>query len=350
MIFQLSYYLYTIPYTIVWQLLSTFRKKKQVVFYCDCYLDYVIFENIRNYLPKMKIVARNRKVKAELTKYGVNSILWPVFPDIVIMARHTFYRFPSNKITKIGLKHGAYHFKNFIKAEKYNAFDLYLFTSEHEVKEAEEFGITSGQSGGYPKLDSFWLEGVDKKVEKLKKKLDFNNRKPNILFSATWENSGMSAIDKWYDKLDELTDNFNVMVTLHPSCGKKYVEVIKNTQGVHFIEDSKNYLYLKIADLMVSDTSSIIAEFCSLDKPMVTFTVKEAKRLSPEILKLIQAVSYPIDEFSQLKKTIKYVLKNPFEKSYQRQQYNKIMFEDLNVKHGKIAAAKIQSVLDKVMN
>ncbi len=350
MTFPFSYYLLTAPYTLVWQLVTLFRKKKQVVFYSDCYLDYVIFENVREYLPQMRIVAKNKKVKAELAQHGVDADLWPAFPNVVIMARHAFHKFPSHKIIKLGLNHGAYHFKNFIRAEKYNVFDLFLFTSEYEVKEAEAFGITCGQSGGFPKIDSFWLDGVDKKVEKLKKELKFNNRKPNILFSATWENSGMSAIDKWFDKLGELTDDFNVMVTLHPFCNKTYSDTIRNTPGVHFIEDTKNYLYLKLADLMVGDTSSIIAEFCTLDKPMVTFKVKESRRLMPDIVKLIEEVSYPIDEYNELKTSIKYALSNPYEKSYQRQKYNKIMFEDLNVKHGKIAAAKIQKILDQVLN
>lgn len=350
MIFPFSYYLLTAPYTLAWLCITGFHKKKQVVFYCAGYLDYVIFENIREYLPNIKIVAKNRKVKAELKQYGIKSVLWPVFPDVVIMARHAFHKFPSNKIIKIGLRHGAYHFKQFIRAEKYNAFDLFLFTSEHELKEAEEFGITCGQSGGFPKLDSFWLEGVEEKLENLKKRLNFDTKKPNILFSATWENSGLSAIDKWFDKLNDLTDEFNVMVTIHPFCSDTYAEKIKNTPGVHFIEDAKNYLYLKLADLMVGDTSSIIAEFCTLDKPIITFEVKGVKRLTPEIITLIKEVSYPINDFTELKSTIKYALANPYEKSFQRQKYNKIMFEDLNVKHGKIAADKINTVLERVIN
>ena len=141
MLFPFSYYLLTAPYTLVWLMLTSLRKKKQVVFYCDGYLDYVIFENVREFLPEMKIVAKNKKIKKELEVHGIKSILWPVFPDVVIMTRHAFHKFPSNKIIKLGINHGAYHFKQFIKAEKYNVFDLFLFTSEHEVKEAEEFGI-----------------------------------------------------------------------------------------------------------------------------------------------------------------------------------------------------------------
>ncbi len=349
MTYPFTYYLLTAPYTLVWKTLSLFRKKKQIVFYCDCYLDYVIFENVREHLPQMKIVAKNRQVKNELSSHGLDSVLWPVFPDVVIMARHAFHKFPSKGIVKIGTKHGVYHFKNLIRAEKFNAFSVYLFTSEYEVEEAKALGITCAQSGGYPKLDSYWFPDTDKKVEELRQKLGFNNGKPNILFTATWEGSGMSAVDKWCDRLSELTDEFNVMVTFHPFTNKKYFSKIKNTSGVVFLNDPKNYLYIKLADLMVGDTSSILAESCALDKPMVTFSVKESRRLTPNIVKLLQDISFRIDNFEELRSAIKHELDNPQQRSEQRQKYNKIMFDDLDGNHSKKAALKITNVLDEIM-
>ncbi len=343
--FPLSYYLLTIPYTFIWKVLTIFRKQKQIHFYCDAYLDYVIFENVRPYLSEIKIVAKNKKVQKELVNYGIESILWPTFPDVIIMTRHAFHKFPSKRIKKLALNHGAYHFKNFIKAKRYNAFDMFLFTSEHEVQKAKDFGITCAHSGGYPKLDSFWFADTDEKVKDLKNRLKFNNDKANILFTATWDSSEMSAVDKWHNKLAELTDEYNVMVSLHPFTSQDYVLSIKKTKDVFYIEDSKNYLYLKLADLMITDTSSIIAEFCALDKPIITFSVKESERLTPHITKLIKEVSFQIDDFSVLKKTIKHALKNPQEKSPQRQKYNKIMFDELDGMHGKKAASKFIEAL-----
>jgi len=350
MIFPFSYYLLTVPFTIVWKVLSTFRKQKQVVFYCDCYLDYVIFENVKIYLPEIKIVAKNKQLKKELASHGIPSRLWPVFPDAVIMTRHAFHKFPCKKIIKLGINHGAYHFKNFIRAEKYNAFEIFLFTSEYEVQEAKDFGITCAQSGGFPKLDSFWFADTNDKLEQLKDKLNFNNNKPTILFTATWDASGMSAVDKWYDRLGELSKEFNIMVSLHSFTSEKYVSAIKNTKDIVFIEDPKNYLYLKLADLMIGDTSSIIAEYCTLDKPMITFSVKESKRLTPAIVTLIRDVSFQIDDYSKLKETIQYALKHPDEKSDLRQKYNKIMFDELDGKHGEKAASKMLAVLNKKLN
>lgn len=347
MIFPLSYYLLTIPYTFVWTVLRFFRKEKQIHFYCDCYLDYVIFENVRTHLPELTIIAKNKQVKNELSSHGITSKVWPSFPDTLIMTRHAFHKFPCRKIVKLGLNHGAYHFKDFIRAEKFNVFDTFLFTSEYEVQEAREFGITSAQSGGFPKLDSFWFADTDQKVEELKNKLNFNNNKPNILFTATWDGSGMSAVHKWYDKLEELTDDFNIMVSLHSFTNKTYVSTIKNTKGVIFIENPKNYLYLKLADIMIGDTSSIIAEYCTLDKPMITFSVKESKRLTANIVKLIREVSYQINDYSDLKDKIRHALSHPDEKSEIRKKYTEIMFDKLNGKHSKKAASKFLEVLNK---
>lgn len=348
MIFPLSYYILKLPYSLIRRFLIKFRKEKQIVFFCDSYLDYVVFENIMKFLPEVKIVAKNRKVKDELISYGIESLLWPVFPDVVIMARHALHRFPDSKILKIGMRHGAYHFKRFINPEKYNSFDLFLLTSEYEVKEARQIGITSAQSGGFPKLDSFWLPETDGKVEKLREKLCFDNDKPIILFSATWEGSGMSAVDRWYDKLAELTEKFNVMVTLHPFINDKYSSVIKSTPDVFFIEDKKIYLYLKLADLLIGDTSSIIAEFCALDKPIITFSVRESKRLTPEIVQLLDEISHKIDRYNELEKNIVFALKNPKEKSDFRRKYNKIMFDELDGEHGKMAAGKIKKIIESL--
>ncbi len=346
--FTLSYYLLKYPYTLWWKTLRLFNKPQKIAFYCDHYLDYIIFENVRKHLPDVQIVAKNKKIQHELSQNGIKAVLWPSFPDAVIMTRHAFHKFPCNKIINIGINHGAYHFKKFISAEKYNEFDLFLFTSEYEVKEAHEFGIKCAQSGGYPKLDPLWQDDIERDTYNLRKEIDFDNGKPTLLFSATWDRSGMSAVDQWYDKLSDFTDDFNVMVTLHPFTSNKYSSKIKNTEGIIFIEDPKNYLHLNLADIMIGDTSSILAEFCTLDKPIVTFSVQDSKRLSPEIVHLIQNVSHQVDHYSELKDMINYALENSLEKSNQRQKYNQIMFDQLDGNHSIKAAKKILKVLKKM--
>jgi hypothetical protein len=98
-------------------------------------------------------VAKNKEVQAELKNYHLKSIVYPSYPDMVIMCRHSAWRYPLKNIRKIGMRHGPYHFKDFIKTGYYNEFDKYIFTSPTEAKQAQELGITNGAGVGFPKLD-----------------------------------------------------------------------------------------------------------------------------------------------------------------------------------------------------
>jgi len=56
----------------------------------------------------------------------------------------------------------------------------------------------------------------------------------------------------------------------------RYVRTLRRMKGIHFVEDPDILPYLILADCLIGDTSSIIAEFCALDKPIVTFSVPAA--------------------------------------------------------------------------
>ena len=109
-----------IPYSLAWRLANVKNYSFPIVYYCTDYLDYLVFEPIMRYLPELTIVSKNRKVQSNLFQKGVYSILYPSYPKVVIMARHSFHMFPSSNILKIGLRHGAYHFKQFIDKSKYS--------------------------------------------------------------------------------------------------------------------------------------------------------------------------------------------------------------------------------------
>jgi len=343
----LSEILLTIPYKIIWNIKKILKlKKNNIVFFCADYLDYVIFEEIHKLLPEINIVSKNKTIKAELEKHGVKSISWPVFPKTVIMARHSFQFFPESKIKKIGMRHGAYHFKKFIGAKKYNRFDLFLFTSETEVEQAKSIGINCGANGGFPKIDRMFANN-EVKIQSLKKELNFDD-KPTIMFSSTWDKSGMAAVEKWYDKLDLLTDKYNIIVTLHPWVSETYKNKIVKTKNIILIEEKKNYMYLELADVFIGDTSSIIAEFNALDKPIITFKIDNTNnRLTPEINDMLEDISIRIDSFDDLNIAIENSLKKPDEKSSSRIKYNKIMFDELDGKHSIRSAEIISKFLNK---
>lgn len=342
----LSQYLIQYPYSAVWHGLRALKKNPRVVFYCADYLDYVVFEPVQKYLPSLPVVAKNKRVQHELEKHRIECKVWPTFPQAVIMVRHALHKFPESKIVKIGLRHGAYHFKEFIQAKKYNAFDLYLMTSQKEVELAEKMGIHVAKAVGFPKLDpAFNRTYSEKYLNALRNKMAFDPQKPILVFSSTWDQSGMSAIGKWYKRLGELTDHYNILVTVHPWASKHFVKIIKRTPGVYFISDKNVLPYLMLADIMIADTSSIIAEFCALNKPIITFKVPQRSRSAVEVGKIIADISIQIDHFEEIHHAIKQCLEKPDEKADQRRRANKTFFLKLDGKAGERAAEEIKKLL-----
>lgn len=322
-----------------------FKQTPEVVFYCADYLDYIIWKPIRKYFPEIPIIAKNKAVQNELAKYNIQSALWPEYPKAVIMARHALHKFPCDSIVKIGMRHGPYHFKKFIGKEKYNAFDLFLLTSTDEVECAKRIGITSAQGPGFPKIDPMFDGTIsEEEIKNLRKDCGFDER-PVIMFSATWEESGMSAVRKWYDKLEVLAKDYNILVTVHPWTNEEIKSKIRETEGVCFIEDKNILPYLMLSDLLIGDTSSIIAEFSALNKPIITFEVNSAKRLEMKIVKMLEEISERVKSFDELSEVIKDSLVNSDKRASARERYNAIMFDELDGKAGKRASEAIKAIL-----
>ena len=336
-------YLLRYPYRAAWKISKIFSKNKRIDFFCAGQVDYICFKNIHYKMPFVRIVAKNRKVKSTLKNFGIDSVLYPTFPDVVIMARHSTAKFPAKKIKKIGIRHGAYHFKDFINAKHYNEFDKYLMTSQKEVELAEAKGIHSSKAVGFPKIDSMFNGKItEMQLTKLRKSLNLDSSKPTILFTATWNKKGYSAIDKWVGRLAEIVDDYNVLVTVHQWTTPDKKQILENTKKINYIKDKDILPFLMIANVMIADISSIIAEFNSLDKPIVTYKVPHMKRFTQEISGMLDEISYRVDSFEEMKVALKKAIKNPDEHSVKRRFYNKIMFDDLDGKASERAVEEIR--------
>ena len=325
------------------RLAKFFNSKQEVHFFVTEELDYLIFRNVIKHLTNIKLVSKNKKIKQMLKeRYQEKSLLYPTFPDVVIAARHCLHNFPDGLIIKIGLRHGPYHFKDFISAKKYNKFDLFLLTSETEVAEAEEIGIKTAQCGGFPKADSLFDNSID--LQQFKSEM-FDNDKPIVLFSSTWNKSGISGVHYWYDKLEQLIHKYNIIVTLHPWVSKEFSDEIRKCDNVRLIETVDLTNYLLISDVLVSDTSSIIAEYFLLDKPVITFRIPAQGRLSKNIVNMLDEATIRIDDFSQLNNSLYLAINNPNGQAAQRKKYVNMMFADNIGEHGLLAANRINNLL-----
>ncbi len=107
-------------------------------------------------------------------------------------------------------------------------------------------------------------------------------------------------------------------------------KVVRSTENIFFIEDKNVLPYMTISDVLISDTSSIIGEFCAFDKPIVTFKTNDAPRFTEEIKQLISDISFQIKDFNELKTKLNSFINNRDKHKESRKKYNKIMFNDLD--------------------
>ncbi|MBM4404157.1 MAG: CDP-glycerol glycerophosphotransferase family protein, partial [Candidatus Cloacimonetes bacterium] len=322
-----------LPYRFGWWISRLWHRRYQVDFFCGDYVDYICFREVHKLLPDVRIVTRSRKTWQELAKHGIAAVMYPTCPDMVIMAKHATYMFPVSRIVKIGMRHGAYHFKDFIAAPKYNAFTAYMMTSSREVELAEQKGIRSGHAIGYPKLDPLFngtLPNAD--TDRLGQHIQLDPGKKTVLFTATWDKMGYSAVDKWLDRISELTADFNILVTVHQWLSQHKKDILRSTPGITFINDNDILPYLAIVNIMVGDISSIIAEGCALDKPIITFDVPETRRFTSEIRSMLEEISFRVDSFDELVIALHKAAEQPEYHSDKRSFYNRIMFDDLDGK------------------
>lgn len=335
----LSYYVLRPFYNAVWYTLKLFRKEVFAVFYCDDAFDAGLFANVQKHLKPLPLVAKNKKVARKLSELGFRDVkVLPVFPDVVIMVRNMAWKFPCPGIVRIGFEHGAYNFKRFSKAHYYNLFSVFFMTSSHDVERVRKLGVTTAEAIGYPKLDSF-ISG-ETNVPDIPEKFR-DPGKQTLLFSATWDGSGMSAVQLWYDQLPRLTSGYNVWITLHPWVSETYRRVIENCPGVYVIKEYEVLPYIAAADVCIGDTSSIIAEFCLLDKPVITFRVPPTPRTLDDVIALIDDVSIRIDAFDELSEAIPVALDTASDLSQRRRAATERFFDRPDGNAGKRAAERI---------
>lgn len=336
----LSYYLLKPFYSLAWRVLNLFRKRQETVFYCHTSVDMENWLPVQKYLKPLRVVTDKSNTYKALKRSGIKISRLPAFPKAVIMCRVSSHKFPSAMVIKIGMTHGAYHFKRMTSAKNYGPFSLFLFTSKRDLENAKKNGVTVGKVGGFPKLDPYLpIKQTDMK--------DIENRKARILFTATYDESGMSAIQHWLPHLPELTDKYEIYVSVHPWTSKAYIDALKAIPGMKYIEGSP-LPYIQKADLCVVDTSSILAECTAFGKPLISWILPDSPRMVPEIKEILEQISIRIKDFSELASAIDKVLAEPDLYRKERAWANTIFFDSLDGKAGRRTAQAITKLLPEL--
>jgi len=155
-------------------------------------------------------------------------------------------------------------------------FDLYCthgpLTTQPFKKLAHNHGFFHVIETGWSKIDYLFQY----KPEKVWKELN-NIKKPIILYAPTFSPSLCSATTL-KETIDTLVKNgrYHWIVKFHPLMDKDLFNTYRQLEGknLQVVENPDIIPYLHAADVMLTDTSSVVTEFLLLDKPVVTFRTR----------------------------------------------------------------------------
>lgn len=191
---------------------------------------------------------------------------------------------PGNEVphylrgVKVQVFHGlAGEKKGHFRIRQY--FDLYLTQGPYFTKGFkklwEKYKDFEVIETGWPKLDIY---GGDKAVFQVMKQqlLEKFGAKKILLYAPTFSPKLTSA-PHLIEQISTLAQNKDYLILLkfHPLMAQDWIDAYQNL-AAHVpnivYENEKNIVkFLLMADLLISDTSSVIYEFLLLDKPAITF-------------------------------------------------------------------------------
>lgn len=227
------------------------------------------------------------------------------------------FRLPGIKVEifhGIGIeKNSHYQIRHF--------FDVYMTSGPIVTQKFQElqnkYRYFLVKETGWAKMDYI----MKFNTSNIKERYHITQGKKIILYAPTFSNKLQSADALLPVIPDIIQENELWLVKFHEIKDTQFIHQIqgKKPDQIRIISDNDITPYLHIADLMISDTSSVIYEFMALDKPVITY--KTSKRKDKGI---------DIQSPDQLRPAIDRVLNNPSEHHEQRLRHLKEVNPYLN--------------------
>ncbi len=206
------------------------------------------------------------------------------------------------------------------------------------------------EATGFPKLDSLFRSAAIERAE-LFRMAGLDASKKVILFAPTF-NMELSAIPMLWMRVAELAgpDRY-LVIKLHgstlPEFKRAYRELGAKIPNVIYVEDQDIAPWMLLADVMLTDVSSVMMEFIALNKPVVLFNNPNTHtyvNYDPRDIEYVwrDKIGIETTDLDEVKQAIDRSLQNPGEYAAARQHYADQLLAD---RTGNAAANVVDAAL-----
>jgi hypothetical protein len=199
--------------------------------------------------------------------------------DVLVCAHLSDTLFPRSAHKTVQIFHGV-SFKNLAVREKALRFDFLCLPGRYHAELYQRAGLVRTEQSrclltGFPKTDP--LLG-DQNREAMHRSLDLDPNLPTLLFAPTGDNH--NALETMGEELVRRIDThakWNLLIKPHdhPKGATNWLEALAPLEGrrVRLVRDLDVVPYLRLADLLLTDASSVAVEYTLLDRPIVFLDV-----------------------------------------------------------------------------
>ena len=322
-------------------------------------MNYAMFKPIHERLKRDERIelwfTANHKVKELYNTIGLNDE--KIIYKTLTYLRHydmcicpSFFYERKNADIRVQIFHGV-SLKNRAVHKKALEYDRLFLAGEYmKRKFMETWGLAEDDERfemiGMPKVDPLVNESLDR--EKIKKALSIDNHLPTVIYAPTRPSITSSSLQMVGEQIiNTIADmEVNFLIKLHDRAYKQWRRKSEDWKqklakfeksNVRIIEDYNIIPYLFISDLLVSDISSVINEFCLVDRPIVLYDVPRLIRFhkkkelgrglkTSDLEDWGRDTGVIVNDMDSLRKAIQHGLEHPDEKSEIRRSFAQRFF------------------------
>lgn len=267
-------------------------------------------------------------------------------PQVIVLADAMYDRFTTAlpHVQFVWTRHG-FASKNFMQRGVLGC-DFACVSSEWVRGELTRQGLLPRQEfwvTGFVPMDPVF-QGRAAEISTLR--LVRNPKGPVILYAPTWNDMLSSAPmlgTQWMRDLCRAVPEATIIVKPHPHISKEHPEwmtmwraAAAHTPGIVLIKDSHAsvFEYMSMAQLLITDASSVMFYYLALDRPMVLVNnpgrMEDPEFYDPEGPEWTwRDMGVEVDQAEDLVDAVRHCLRQPSEKGEQRAKYRERVFGSL---------------------